>query len=100
MPPGIVGYPTNNPGCNHFQTLTPMIAKWIPSLFVSSFFLKLTFTLFTVAEGLNLNLECPNAGGEVFLTNHQPGVQQSTSSPINKMFDAVSTSQSFIEFMF
>ena len=56
--------------------------------------LKLTFTLFTVAEGLSLNLECPDAAEEVFLTNHHPVIQQSTNSPKNKVFDAVSSSHS------
>jgi hypothetical protein len=57
--------------------------------------LKLTFTLFTVAEGLSLNLECPDAGEEVFLANHHPGIQQSPSLLKNKVFDAVSTSHLF-----
>jgi hypothetical protein len=55
----------------------------------------LTFTLFTVAEGLFLNLEYPDAGEEVFLTNHHPGIQQSPSLLKNTVFDAVSTSHSF-----
>ena len=76
MPPGTVGYSTNEPGCNHLKKLPPIIVKQIPSLFVSPKIFQVDFHTVHCCWRIVPELRMSRCGWGSF--SHKPSPSHST----------------------